>query len=75
MFFFFFGPKACRILAPWPGIIEHKPALALEGKVLATGPPGESKELHLEVSHRICLEIPQEIPLDRPLILWNLSDF
>lgn len=42
---------------------------AREGKVLATGPPGESKELHLEVSHRICLEIPQEIPLDHPLIL------
>ena len=38
-FFLFFGREACGILAPWPGI---KPApLALEGKVLTTGPPGK----------------------------------
>ena len=37
--FWFFGLKACGILAPWPGI---KPAPALEGKVLTTGPPGKS---------------------------------
>ena len=36
--FWFFGYKACWILAPWPGI-ESTP-LALEGKVLTTGPPG-----------------------------------
>ena len=38
--FWFFGPKACRILAPRP---EIEPVLpALEGKVLTTGPPGKS---------------------------------
>ena len=38
--FWFFGHKACGILAPWPGI-EPAPS-ALEGKVLTTGPPGKS---------------------------------
>ena len=38
--FWFFGCKACGILAPWPGI-EHTP-LALEGEVLTTGLPGKS---------------------------------
>ena len=33
--FWFFGPKACGILAPQPGI-ELAPS-ALEGKVLTTG--------------------------------------
>ena len=38
--FYFFGHKACGILAPQPGI---KPALtALEGKVLTIGSPGKS---------------------------------
>ena len=38
--FWFFGPEACGILAPWPGI---QPApFALEGKVFTTGPPGRS---------------------------------
>ena len=38
--FWFFGYKACRILAPGPGI---KPlSSAMEGKVLTTGPPGKS---------------------------------
>ena len=32
---FFFGPKACGILAPQPGIEPMHPAL--EGKVLITG--------------------------------------
>ena len=36
--FFFFGPKACQILAPWPGIKPGFPAL--EGAVLITGLPG-----------------------------------
>ena len=36
--FYFFGDKACEILAPQPGI---KPT-SLEGKVLTTGPPGKS---------------------------------
>ena len=43
--FWFFGCKACGILAPRPGITP--PALgtsppALEGKVLTTGLPGKS---------------------------------
>ena len=38
--FWFFGYKACRILAPGLGI---KPlSSAMEGKVLTTGPPGKS---------------------------------
>ena len=38
--FWFFGPKACGILAPRPGIEPIPPAL--EGEVLTTGPPGNS---------------------------------
>ena len=38
--FWFFGHKACGILAPWPGIKPTPPAL--EGEVLTTGPPGKS---------------------------------
>ena len=38
--FWFFGWKACGILAPLPGI-EPAPR-ALEGEVLTTGPPGKS---------------------------------
>ena len=38
--FWFFGPEACGILAPRPGIEPAPPAL--EGEVLTTGPPGKS---------------------------------
>ena len=38
--FWFFGCKACGILAPWPGIEPAPPAL--EGGVLTAGPPGKS---------------------------------
>ena len=38
--FCFSGCKACRILAPQPGIEPVPPAL--EGGVLTTGPPGKS---------------------------------
>ena len=38
--FWFFGPEACGILAPRPGIEPAPPAL--EGRVLTTGPPGKS---------------------------------
>ena len=41
--FWFFGPEACGILAPWPGIEPAPPAL--EGEVLTTGPPGKSLDL------------------------------
>ena len=43
--FWFFGRKACGILAPRPGIEPAPPAL--EGKVLTTGPPGKSLQLIL----------------------------
>ena len=39
-FFWFFGPEACGILVPSPGI-EPVPS-ALEGEVLSTGPSGKS---------------------------------
>ena len=50
--FWFFGPKACGILAPQPGMEPTPPAL--EGEVLTTGPPGKSQWLlfNLEVSRR-----------------------
>ena len=38
--FWFFGHKACGILAPRPGIESTPPAL--EGEVLVTGLPGKS---------------------------------
>ena len=38
--FWFSGPEACGILAPWPGIEPAPPAL--EGEVLTNGPPGKS---------------------------------
>ena len=51
MFFFFslfvclfLGQEACGILAPSPGIKPSPPAL--EGKVLATGPPGRSPQVN-----------------------------
>ena len=41
----FFGHKACGILAPQPGF---KPIpLTLEGKVLTTGPPGKFPQIIL----------------------------
>ena len=46
--FWFFGCKACGILAPRPGIKPSPPAL--EGEVLTTGPPGKS------LFSNICLE-------------------
>ena len=40
--FWLFGPGACGILAPR---LDFEPSsLALEGKVLITGPPGKSPE-------------------------------
>ena len=38
--FWFSGPKACRILAPWPGT-KPTPS-ASESEVLTTRPPGKS---------------------------------
>ena len=46
--FWFFGHKACGILAPQPGI-EPTP-LAREGKVLPTGPLGSPSSLCLLAS-------------------------
>ena len=51
--FCFFHHEACGILVPWPGI---KPAtLALEGKVLTTGPPGKSRSVVNCASLGICV--------------------
>ena len=38
LYFGFFGPEACEILAPQPGVETSLPAL--EGEVLTPGPPG-----------------------------------
>ena len=38
--FWIFGPRACGVLAPRPGIEPVTPAL--KGRVLTTGPPGKS---------------------------------
>ena len=43
--FWIFGPEACGILAPRPGI-KPTPS-ALEGEVLTTGLPGKSLQLYL----------------------------
>ena len=54
----FFGPEACEILAPWPGI-EPTP-FAAEGEVLTTGPPGKSKQgvsLQVMKADLFCLKI------------------
>ena len=40
--FWFFGWKACGILAPWPEIEPTPPAL--EGEVLTTGQPGKYQD-------------------------------
>ena len=42
---FFFGPEACGILAPQPGIQPTPMPPVLERKVLTTGPPGKSLNL------------------------------
>ena len=41
-----FGPEACGILAPQPGIKPVPPSL--EGKVLTTGPPGKCPYLYFK---------------------------
>ena len=47
---FFFGHKACRILAPQPGIEPAPPAL--EGEFLTTGPPGEVSKRGLNLGFK-----------------------
>ena len=42
--FWFFGPEACGILAPRPGIEPTPPAL--DSEVLTTGLPGKSLSAH-----------------------------
>ena len=48
--FWFFGPEACGILAPRPGI--EPASSALEGEVLTTGPPGKSPKFCLKSLHQ-----------------------
>ena len=49
--FWFFGCEACGVLAPKPEIVPAHPAL--EGKVLATGPPGKSPHLFIRDTHAV----------------------
>ena len=51
--FWFFGPEACGILAPRPGIGPAPPTL--EGEVLTTGPLGKSPSHILIVCLFVCL--------------------
>ena len=46
--FWFFGPEACGILAPRPGIEPVSPAL--EGGFLTTGPSEKSLEIHFSLA-------------------------
>ena len=66
--FFFFGPGACGILVPLPGI---KPALStLEHEILTTGPPGKflhSLILYLRTSLWVLVV---ESIFGEPLDLW-----
>ena len=48
--FWFFGPKACVILASWPGMEPTPPTLQGEG--LTTGPSGKSLEVWIYVNLR-----------------------
>ena len=41
--FWFFGPKACGVLAPCPGI--ESPPPALEGEVVTTGHQGSPRKM------------------------------
>ena len=50
--FWFLAPKACGILAPWPGIKPARPAL--EGEISTTGPPGTSR--HTQILNKKVLE-------------------
>ena len=45
--FWFYGHRACGILAPQPGIEPITPS-ALEGEVLTIGPPGKYPGLNLD---------------------------
>ena len=54
--FCFFGPEACGILAPWPGI-EPAPS-ALQGEVLTTGLPGKSQHVSFWIIV-LCRYIPR----------------
>ena len=58
--FRFFGPEACGVLAPRPGI-EPAPA-ALEGEVLTTGPPGKSPSFNF-LSVPTCGKVSQPCSL------------
>ena len=48
--FWLFGPKACGILTPWPGMEPTPPAL--EGEVLTTGLPFLMAGSMASVRHR-----------------------
>ena len=69
----FFGHEACGVLAPWLGIEPTPPAL--EGDILATGPPGKSLN-SMEKSYcqaPIFFNFPvSTVPVDFPIYtLWK----
>ena len=70
--FWFFGCKACEILAPRSGIKLTPPAL--EGEVLTTGPPGKSHNPSL-LSYQLVLllHIQQQIARLYSILLGMLG--
>ena len=65
--FWFFGSKACGILALWPGIEPAYPAM--EGEILTMGSPGKSLWLKISSTQANVPHFPP--PLFHPLtLLW-----
>ena len=71
--FWFFGLKACGILAPQGGIEPAPPAL--KGKVLTTGPPGKShfkvfKGGHTGGRNTACTRVNSDTSVDATQFLY-----
>ena len=73
MLCFFFSPRTCGLLGPWPGIEPANPAL--ESEVSTTGPPGKSQDPAINIINTflsimanswtaINLEAVQSTPVD-----------
>ena len=81
--FWFFGHKACGILAPWPGIEPAPPTV--KGEVLISGPPGKSpwesvflvilSSWYLHWSWDCCLGISSEVTVVEQFCFQTLYDF
>ena len=55
--FWLFAPKACGILAPWPGTEPIPPAL--EGEAFTTGLPGKSQLYRFIKQHSALLSLDE----------------